>query len=229
MKREGHSGDAELDALLEHGRIIPRAPDMVRARAMARARAAAAATTASMPPQELPSSGRGFRMAVAASVALLLGAAGATAALLVRTPQQPEPSRPASPRVVAPVIVAEPEPPRPPPAVPRETTSIAKAPRSARPATAQESYAAELELLQRAQAAYTRRGFSDALVVIAEHGRRFPNGRLAEQREALRVKSLAGSGRTDEARHAVAAFAKRFPRSALLQRLQETATASAAD
>jgi hypothetical protein len=63
-------------------------------------------------------------------------------------------------------------------------------------------------------------------VVIAEHGRRFPNGRLAEQREALRVKSLAGSGRAEEARHAVAAFAKRFPRSALLQRLQETAGAA---
>jgi hypothetical protein len=227
MKRDERSSDAELEVLLERGRIIPPAPDVARARAMARARAAVAATTASMPPQEIPARGRGLRMAVAASVALVLGAAGATAALLGRAPQRPEPPPPASRRVVPAVPVAAPEDsPAPPPAVKPEATTIAKHQRASRPATAQESYAAELELLQRAQAAYTRRDFSDALVLVAEHGRRFPNGRLAEQREALRVKSLAGSGRAEEARHAVAAFAKRFPRSALLQRLQETASAA---
>ena len=37
MKRDQHSGNAELDALLERGRIIPPAPDVVRARALVRA------------------------------------------------------------------------------------------------------------------------------------------------------------------------------------------------
>ena len=218
MKREQHASDAELDALLERGRIIPPAPDVVRARAMARARATLTTATASIPAQENPARGRGLRMAVAAAVALVIGAAGATAALLGRAPQHPAPSPPSTPRVVMPAPVSVPDHPA--------ATSIAKHRRSARPATAQESYAAELDLLQRAQSAYTSRDFSDALVLVAEHGRRFPNGRLAEQREALRVKSLASSGRADEARHAVAAFAKRFPRSALLQRLQETAGAA---
>jgi TolA-binding protein len=227
MKREQHSGDAELDALLERGRNIPPAPDVARARAMARARATVAAAMASAPAQEIPARGRGLRVAVAASVALVIGAAGATAALLGRTPRQPAPPLASTPRVVQPVPASAPDHLVPPPAVTAEARSIAKPQRSARPATAQESYAAELDLLQRAQSAYTSRDFSDALVLVAEHGRRFPNGRLAEQREALRVKSLVGSGRADEARHAVAAFAKRFPRSALLQRLQ--ATASAAD
>ena len=60
-----------------------------------------------------------------------------------------------------------------------------------RPITAQESYAAELALLQRAQVAYAGRDFPGALALVAEHARQFPNGRLAEEREALRVRSLA--------------------------------------
>jgi hypothetical protein len=67
--------------------------------------------------------------------------------------------------------------------------------------------------------AYAGRDFSAALALVAEHARRFSHGRLAEEREALRVQSLAGAGRTDEAARAVSAFAERFPRSVLLPRL----------
>ena len=98
-----------------------------------------------------------------------------------------------------------------------------QAPALARPASAQESYAAELALLQRAHATYAVRDFSGTLILVAEHARRFPNGRLSEEREGLRVESLAGSGRVDETRRAVAAFARRFPRSVLLPRLREMA------
>ena len=80
-------------------------------------------------------------------------------------------------------------------------------------------FAAELDLLQRAHGAYTRRDFSAALTLIAEHARRFAHGHLAEQREALRVRSLAGSGHADEAHRAAAAFAIQFPRSVLLPRV----------
>ena len=58
----------------------------------------------------------------------------------------------------------------------------------------QESYAAELNLLQRAQSEYASHDFADALVLVTEHARRFPDGRLAEEREALRVRSLARDG-----------------------------------
>jgi hypothetical protein len=90
------------------------------------------------------------------------------------------------------------------------------------PATAHESYAAERGLLQRAQVAYARHDLPAALVLVAEHARRFPSGRLAEEREALRVRSLAASGRAGAARRAVSAFAARFPRSVLLPRLQRS-------
>jgi len=81
-----------------------------------------------------------------------------------------------------------------------------------------ESYAPELELLHRAHAAYGKRDFANALRLLAEHARRFPNGRLAEEREALRVRALNSSGQSESARHAAHAFAARFPHSVLLSR-----------
>jgi len=46
--------------------------------------------------------------------------------------------------------------------------------------------------------------------------RRFRKGGLVEEREALRVKSLAGLGRHEEARRAAAEFHARFPDSVFL-------------
>jgi hypothetical protein len=60
---------------------------------------------------------------------------------------------------------------------------------------------------------------------LAEHGRRFPSGSLAEEREALRVRALSGSGQSDAARRAARAFATRFPRSVLLSRTMTAADA----
>ena len=62
----------------------------------------------------------------------------------------------------------------------------------------------------------TRGDFSGALATIAEHIRKFRNGALVEEREALRVKSLAGLGRHAEAMRAAAQFHARFPHSVLL-------------
>jgi hypothetical protein len=225
MKRDQRPFDADLQVLVERARTIPRTPDVVRARAMARARATVATATASPAALAVPARGRGLRIALAASVALLIGAASAAAALRGWIPQGPEPSPQPGPRLLVPAPASVPNHPAPP-AVPSAAMPIAKPQRAARLPSAQESYAAELELLQRAQAAYTQRDFSNALILVAEHGRRFPNGRLAEQRDALRVRSLVGSGRANEARRAVAAFALRFPRSVLLQRLRETARAA---
>jgi hypothetical protein len=74
----------------------------------------------------------------------------------------------------------------------------------------------EVVLLQRARAAVARRDFSGALHPLSAHARRFKDGRLAEEREALRVKALAGLGRREEARQTAAAFAAKFPHSPLL-------------
>ena len=81
-----------------------------------------------------------------------------------------------------------------------------------------DSVAVELALLQRAQTAYAQHDCRRALTLLAEHGRRFPHSRLAEERDALRVRSLGCAGHGQEAQRAAAEFAARFPRSVLLPR-----------
>jgi hypothetical protein len=215
----------ELDALVERGRVVQQVPDVVRARALARARATVASSMVAEParPAQLPV--RGMRIAVAATVAMAVGAAAATAALHRRTSPHLEPAPPATERVAppshgSPVGVAAPQPAVIPEPLAREP--LARPHRQTRPAAVRESYAAELELLQRAQAAYANQDYHETLALVGKHGRQFPNGRLAEEREALRVRSLAAAGRTDEERRAVAAFTHRFPRSVLLSRFQKT-------
>ncbi len=78
----------------------------------------------------------------------------------------------------------------------------------------------ELECLQRALEAFAVQDFDTALATLLEHARRFPRGWLTEEREALRVRSLAGAGRTDEARTAAADFGARFPHSVLGRSLE---------
>jgi len=84
-----------------------------------------------------------------------------------------------------------------------------------------EAYSMELQVLQPARLAVARQDFTSALNTIAEHQRQFPSGRLAEEREALRVKALLGLGRLAEARRAGAAFHTHFPRSVMLGRIDE--------
>jgi hypothetical protein len=102
---------------------------------------------------------------------------------------------------------------------PTPDAAAATPPHPARRGVKSDPFTAELALLQRAHVAYTRHAFSTALTLVAAHARRFPRGQLAEQREALRVRSLTGAGRTDEAHRAAATFAVRFPRSVLLSRV----------
>jgi hypothetical protein len=221
--------ERQVQAVIEQGRHIRRTPDVVRARLLARARGAvarsASATRLAIP--ETAAAWRGRRLAFAAAALLLFTAAGATAALYVHDRRSidivPTARRsPEAPAVVAsarelPAAETEPAP---------QLVSRPKLQRPHRALSPQESYAAELYLLQRAQSDYASQDFPDALVLVAEHARQFPKGRLAEEREALRVRSLAGAGRGDQARRALAAFARRFPRSALLPRLREQARAA---
>jgi hypothetical protein len=223
--------EERVRAVIEQGRQIRRAPDVVRAWLFARARTAHARSVAAARlalPEPSASAWRGRRLTFAAAAVLLLfSAAGATAALYVHAQRSmelvPTPRRSSEARAVvasaahgAPAEMDSAPQLVPPP----------KLHHSHRQLTPQESYAAELYLLQRAQSDYASQDFPDALVLVAEHARMFPKGRLAEEREALRVRSLAGAGRGDQARRALAAFARRFPRSVLLPRLREQARAA---
>ena len=84
--------------------------------------------------------------------------------------------------------------------------------------------AEELRLLEQARVAVAREDFASALVPLAAHARRFRDGRLTEEREALRVKALLGLGRRDEVRQAAAAFVARFPRSLLVPIVNQMAS-----
>jgi hypothetical protein len=229
MKRRDLDTDEQLKTVIETGRLIPRVPNVVRARLLARARATVAASGVAVTPVRIPATPprwRGVRIALAAAVTLMLVAAGATASFHLWPRRAPAISMNVIPSPAAPSArVSAPELPLPAPVQmpPPRTNSSSRAPRPGRSLSLQESYAGELQLLQRAQSKYASQDFRSALMLLAEHARRFPNGRLAEEREALRVRSLAGAGRSPEARRAFAAFARRFPHSAMLPRLQETA------
>jgi len=214
--------EPELEALLNSRRVERRAPPEVRARVIARARAIVAAggqipPTASLvlapPPSAIPPSrNRLGRIGVPASfAAAALVAIAAVAALRSRPAAVPQAAPSVPPTVTLAPRVEEPSTP---PLVAPPLVAPPKAPLSARPHA--ELDTTELELLARAQSAYTHRDFGRAIALLGESSRRYPRGHLAEEREALRIRSLFGTGRTDEAQRAAAAFAQRFPRSVLL-------------
>lgn len=207
----------EFQALLERCKAIPPVPSNIRMRSVVRARTAAANVT-TLPVDAAPVGGRrGVITAVAASIAFLIGAGVASAGFYARSHYErravpaERPERKVEPSALTSAATPEADLP--------EATMPPKAPHAGRMTITQESYAAELRLLQRAQAAYASSHFADALALAAEHRRRFPRGRLTEEREALRVRALSRAGRTDEADRAAKAFAERFPRSVLLPRL----------
>lgn len=218
--------DSDVDAVLTGAKVIRPIPAAVRSRALARARAgmATAAKSGFEPALRAPRR-RGFAIALAASLAIAVVAATAVAALGIQAARRNTSAPPPRSHTPAPAAAAVLPPPTvpaaptvEPPTVDQQMPAAPKPQRTTRPTTAQESYAAELELLTRAQVAYAGRDFTNALGLVAEHGKRFPSGRLTEEREALRVRSLTGAGRTEEGQRAAAAFAEKFPRSILLPR-----------
>jgi hypothetical protein len=212
-RREGSSLD--LTSLLEQERQIAAVPQSVRGRMLSRAEAALRARECEVAPPPATSSPARIPWAFAAGLVCLAGAAGGAAAyeIVARAHQTATTAVPPAPiaslgdeaspvidRTVLDRTLGQPE--------------IASPGRSAQPRA--DLRREELRVLEPARVAVARGEFAKAMRPIAEHARRFKEGRLAEEREALRVKALAGLGRSEEARRAAAAFASRFPRSPLL-------------
>jgi hypothetical protein len=211
--------------LLEHERRLVALPTVTRARALARARAALAASVGRPSPAVVATTSRArsprlSRWLAAAGVAFVAGAASGVAAygLGLRS------------RAVPPAVVETPPAPlstlgrAAAPAATREPLVLD--PPGPRSLTRADAVHAELRLLARARAAVVREDFAAALPLLAEHARRFRKGRLAEEREALRVKALAGLGRDRDAARAAAAFEARFPRSPLVSAVNRISTSS---
>lgn len=209
----------EVQELLTASRGIAPLPPSVEARCLARSRALAASSTW-VPHRAAPAPRWIFAAAVAAIIAV--GAAAYAAhSWLVEEPANRNEALPesfvravvttrATERPVAAVPAVELAPPIPmdPPPARSRGRSRATAARSAS--------VAELRLLMSVREDVVHGDFNAALAVIAEHARRFRNGALVEEREALRVESLAGLGRQADARRAAGQFHERFPHSVLL-------------
>ena len=157
--------------------------------------------------------------AMAAGLVLALGAAAYAARGWVGLSSSPAHVAPsAAPRAATPrppaAVPAMPEPDAPatiaPAATPHAKRSAGRTTATGIPTNE------ELHLLRAARQDVTRGDFARALAVIGEHARRFRNGSLVEEREALRVKALAGLGRRDDAKRAAAQFRARFPHSVFL-------------
>ena len=203
-----------VQPLLECEREIPSYPPVVRARVVARARAWLAAGGVNLAGPPVPVSRA--RWGVAAVIACCASAASGAAAYELRAQLA---ARPQTLAVGSSVEEMETAPARSSGArrvrrvIPAERT--ARAPAATIPDAA-DTARAELRLLRRARAAVASGNHGVALRPIELHTRRFARGRLVEEREALRIRALAGLGRTDEARRASQVFAARFPDSVLL-------------
>jgi hypothetical protein len=230
----------DVQALLDREREIPEQPSVVRHRALARARAAITAyPQRSSQPRIAAAYARPQRKRwfIATMLTCAAAAAAGTTAYQLRArfaaPSLPAASVPAPtrPRPAAPAVAAVPAPVAEadaPNVEPAEVAAPTPSPntetgRPATPLSRADAARFELRLLRPARAAVAHGEFATALTWINEHARRFKDGRLAEEREALRVKALAGLGRTAEARRAAVAFRARFPRSVLLPALSRLA------
>jgi outer membrane protein assembly factor BamD (BamD/ComL family) len=80
--------------------------------------------------------------------------------------------------------------------------------------------AEENRLFARARAALIDEQPEQALARLAEHARRFPEGVLSEERQALRAVALCEAGRDADGDAAAQAFLREHPQAALAQRVR---------
>ncbi len=77
------------------------------------------------------------------------------------------------------------------------------------------SLARERALISRARTALAKRQGDAALAALSAHAREFPKGRLAEERESLRVQALVLRGDDKAAAEEAKKFEKKYPNSLL--------------
>lgn len=227
-------------------RVDARADDAIMARMRERIDLALAGAAAEVPMHAASGSpsatrpARTLRRVLSSTGTFVAGAVVALAAQRLLAPSSPPPTvAPVStPALVAaptgtplaPPTSTTPEP-SPPAATPSGETgrpsrsgsaTSARTPQRALPAppvieeTRDEALAAESRLVDTARAALAHGDFAAALIAVTNHERRFPYGRLAEEREALQIQALAGAHQDSEARTRAEAFRTRYPESFFL-------------
>ena len=114
----------------------------------------------------------------------------------------------------------------PPPALETPAATTAASDPCAPAQTSQSGVAGEARLVTDGVRARRSGRSACALSLLDAHARVFPDGVLAEERDAERALALAALGRTAEARTAATAFLRKYPASLLGARLRHLADAS---
>ncbi|MCB9524675.1 MAG: hypothetical protein H6702_15060 [Myxococcales bacterium] len=130
----------------------------------------------------------------------------------------PAPTVPAVDPLVAPEPPAPPIQPEPPRAEPPVRPARRPPPRRVAPPVPRTprtdpDLAAERALLAQVAVALGAGDSAVALTGLRDHARRFPKGRLTEERAVFQVRALQLAGRTAEARAAAERFLRRYPKS----------------
>jgi hypothetical protein len=128
--------------------------------------------------------------------------------------------------IKAPPDEAPPAATTPPPAVETPAATTAASDPCAPAQTSQSGVAGEARLVTDGVRARRSGRSACALSLLDAHARVFPDGVLAEERDAERALALAALGRTAEARTAATAFLRKYPASPLGARLRHLADAS---
>ena len=128
--------------------------------------------------------------------------------------------------IKAPPDEAPPAATTPPPAVETPAATTATSDPCAPAQTSQSGVAGEARLVTDGVRARRSGRSACALSLLDAHARVFPDGVLAEERDAERALALAALGRTAEARTAATAFLRKYPASLLGARLRHLADAS---
>lgn len=125
---------------------------------------------------------------------------------------EPGASPPVKPPAVAPLAARSPALSQVPPfeAEPASPEPVVSSSRKQAPA---DPLAEEIAILSKATSALRAGKPAEGLRMLNEHQRKFPNGRLAEERRAARIQALCALGRRSEAEAELARLAQTSPRS----------------
>lgn len=194
---------ADVEALLAAERAAPEVPDAVREQIW---NAVCVALTA---PPPIPWH-RAARAAVSRPATLLAFAAGIAVggAAMRSVPQASLVPIPAPVAAVVPTPLPERADPESKPPVASRSRAVSSPAVAATP-----SLADERELIEKARQELVLELPKEAVKTLLSHREAFPRGQLAEDREALLVLALAGSGDFAAARAAGESFRRSWPRS----------------
>ncbi len=154
--------------------------------------------------------------------ALVVGAVAGGLAIRAQTPPSPPPGSPLPPQSIVNAAPAVPPPSASP--IVEPSASLSAEPRR-HPGTAAPTVASaepksdtmprERALLDVARTAFGKRDPRATIAALEQHRREFPNGKLAEERDALMIEALVEAGRAAEAKERGAEFKASHPKSIL--------------